>query len=406
MPRYRYTALAEDGNEVKGEVESISEPAARDVLLHRNLQIREIAKARKKISEIEITQQKVKPQEIMHFSRQLGAFVRAGIPLADGLEVIAEGTGSKRWREILLTMREEIATGVPFSDALEPHESVLPPYYLGIIRSAELTGRLDTALEQLSTYMERNLATRSKIKSSLMYPMVVLGLAILVITILVTYVLPKFADFFKGFGAKLPASTRMLVALASFSKHYFYVYPLFFMMVGLFGLWLWKNERGTRVRDKVVLKIPLLGEVVSYAVVERVCRVLGAMTSAAVPLPDAMTAAIRGANNTVFEKGLETAHERMLEGEGLAAPLADSGLLPRAAVQMVRVGEETGTLDSQLESAAEYYGRELDYKLQKLTTLFEPLVIVFMGLIVGFVAVALVQAMYGIYNSPALKHIG
>ena len=122
----------------------------------------------------------------MHFSRQLGAFVRAGIPIADGLDVIADGTGSKRWREILLTMREDIATGVQFSDALAPHEDVLPPYYLGIIRSAELTGRLDTALEQLSAYMERDLETRSKIKSSLMYPLVVLGLAIVVVTILVT----------------------------------------------------------------------------------------------------------------------------------------------------------------------------------------------------------------------------
>ncbi len=303
-------------------------------------------------------------------------------------------------------MREEIATGVPFSDALAPHESVLPPFYLGIIRSAELTGRLDTALEQLSTYMERNLATRSKIKSSLMYPLVVLGLAILVVTVLVTYVLPKFADFFKGFGAKLPLSTRLLVSLASFSKNYFWVYPLFFLAVALLGLWLWKSQRGGRVRDRVTLKIPLLGEVVRYAVVERVSRVLGAMTAAAVPLPDAMTAAIRGANNFLFEKGLETAHERMLEGEGLAAPLADTGLLPRAAVQMVRVGEETGTLDSQLENAAEYYGRELDYKLAGLTTLFEPIVIIFMGVIVGFVAVALVQAMYGIYNSPALTHLG
>jgi type IV pilus assembly protein PilC len=226
------------------------------------------------------------------------------------------------------------------------------------------------------------------------------------VTVLVTYVLPKFADFFKGFGAKLPLSTRLLVSLASFSKNYFWVYPLFFLAVALLGLWLWKSQRGGRVRDRVTLKIPLLGEVVRYAVVERVCRVLGAMTAAAVPLPDAMTAAIRGANNSVFEKGLETAHERMLEGEGLAAPLADTGLLPRAAVQMVRVGEETGTLDSQLENAAEYYGRELDYKLAKLTTLFEPIVIIFMGVIVGFVAVALVQAMYGIYNSPALTHLG
>jgi len=406
MTRYRFTAFAEDGREVKGELESISEPAARDTLLHRNLDVRDLAKARRRLSEINVTKARVKPTEIMHFSRQLGSFIRAGIPIADGLEVIADSSGNKRWREILLQMREEIATGVPFSDALAPHEDVLPPYYLGIIRSAELTGRLDTALEQLSGYMDRDLATRSKIKSSLMYPTVVLCLAIVVVTILVTYVLPKFADFFKGFGAKLPLSTRMLVSLAKFSKDFWFVYPIFFAVVGLIGLWLAKAERGVRVRDRVVLKLPLLSDVVRFSVVERLCRILGAMSTAAVPLPEAMIAAMQGANNTVFEKGLQTAHERMLEGEGLAAPMADTGLFPRAAVQMVRVGEETGTLDDQLDNAAQYYGRELDYKLQRLTALFEPLVIIFMGLIVGFVAVALVQAMYGIYNSPALQHLG
>ena len=149
MPRFKYTALAEGGEEITGEIESISEAAARGMLLRRNLEVTEIAKARKKLSEIEITSERVPPTEIMHFSRQLSAFVRAGIPIADGLDAIADSAGSKRWREIIQTMREEIASGMPFSDALEPHADVLPPYYLGIIRSAELTGRLDDALEQL-----------------------------------------------------------------------------------------------------------------------------------------------------------------------------------------------------------------------------------------------------------------
>src|SRR4051812_30513454 len=178
MTRYRYIALSANGQALKGELETVSEAAARDVLLQRNLEVQRLDKARRRLSEIELTKQRVKPTEIMHFSRQLGAFVKAGIPIADGLEVISRGTRSKRWREILLTMREEIATGIQFSDALAPHHDILPPYYLGIIRSAELTGRLDTALEQLSEYMERDFETRGKIKASLMYPSVVLGMAI------------------------------------------------------------------------------------------------------------------------------------------------------------------------------------------------------------------------------------
>src|SRR5262249_41354192 len=161
------------GQQVTGEVEAISDASARDALLQQNLEVREVAKARRKLSEINITPERIRPIEIMHFSRQLGAFVRAGIPITDGLDVIAEGTDNKRWREVLLQMRETIAQGSQFSDAIAENEDVWPPYYLGIVRSAELTGRLDVALDQLSGYMERDLETRSKIKAALLYPSIV-----------------------------------------------------------------------------------------------------------------------------------------------------------------------------------------------------------------------------------------
>jgi type IV pilus assembly protein PilC len=151
------------------------------------------------------------------------------------------------------------------------------------------------------------------------------------------------------------------------------------------------------------LRIPLIGQIVLYAVVERFCRIIASMVEAGVPLPDALTAAIRGVNNRVFEYALVGVQERMLEGEGLAEPVASTELFPRAAVQMMRVGEETGTLDTQLENAGEYYGRELEYKLKKLTSLFEPAVIIFMGFIVGFVAVALISAMYGVFQGQNVK---
>jgi type IV pilus assembly protein PilC len=167
-------------------------------------------------------------------------------------------------------------------------------------------------------------------------------------------------------------------------------------------MYFWKATGGRRLRDRVTLRLPLLRDIVLYSVVERVTRILGAMSRAGVPLPDAMTAAIQGADNTVFVEGLLRAQGRMLEGEGLAGPVADTGLFPEAAVQMMRVGENTGTLDIQLENASDYYARELENKLKKLTTLFEPAVILVMGLVVGFVAVALVQAMYGIYAAPSV----
>jgi type IV pilus assembly protein PilC len=223
--------------------------------------------------------------------------------------------------------------------------------------------------------------------------------------VLTIFVLPKFADFFDSLGAELPITTRMLIALAGFSKDFWWVYIVGFAAAGAVVGYLMKADSGRKLRDRLMLKVPVVSDVVLYSVVERLCRILAAMSRAAVPLPDAMAAAIKGANNNVFETGLQTAQERMLEGEGLAAPISDTNLFPRAAVQMIRVGENTGTLDQQLENASDYYSHELDYKLKRLTTLFEPAVIVFMGLIVGFVAIALVQAMYGIYSSPAISNL-
>jgi type IV pilus assembly protein PilC len=334
----------------------------------------------------------------MHFSRQMAAFVRTGIPITDALEVIEEGSGNKRFKQILGQMREQIHNGVPFSDALAEHASIFPPYYVGILKSSELTGQLDTSLEQLSGYIERDVEARSKIKSALVYPLVVLGMSIMTVVILAVYVLPKFTKFFKGLGAELPLPTRMLLGVSEATQRFWFVWVGVIVAFIAIMVWMHKSSTGRLLRDRMFLKVPLIKHIVLYAVVERVCRIVAAMVKAGVPLPDTLAAAIAGTNNTVFEAALQGVRERMLEGEGLAAPITDTHLFPKAATQMMRVGEDTGTLDVQLENAASFYGRELEYKLKKLTSLFEPAVIVFMGVIVGFVAVALISAMYGVFG--------
>jgi type IV pilus assembly protein PilC len=338
----------------------------------------------------------------MHFSRQMAAFVRAGIPITEALEVVEEGSNNKRFRQILATMREQINNGVPFSDAIAEHSRIFPPYYIGILRSAELTGQLDVSLEQLSGYIERDLDSKSKIKAAMLYPMVIFGMSILTTVILAVWVMPKFVVFFKNLQAKLPLPTRLLIDMSSAAQSLWYVWLGLGVAFAAVLTWMHKSAKGRLLRDRIFLRVPLVKDVVLFAVTERVCRIVGAMVKAGVPLPETLNAAIQGANNKVFETGLVTARDRMLEGEGLAEPIIDTHLFPRAAGQMMRVGEDTGTLDLQLESAAEYYGRELEYKLKKLTSLFEPAVIIFMGLIVGFVAVALISAMYGVFNSSKL----
>ncbi len=401
MTSYRYVAVAPDGKQIKAAAEAASEEVLRTELLLRNLEVKRI-RTQHKFTEIELTKQRVKPADVMHFSRQIAAFVRSGIPLADALEVVEDDATNKRWRAIVVEMREAIQNGVPFSDAVAAHGEVFPPYYLGILRSSEFTGQLDVALEQLAEYMERDLEARR---------------ADQVGAHLSDCDRRALDHDGRDHGNVRPAQVRGLLRqpeLGAASADQDAARDLeLHAGVLVFGpdhrgasrvRHLPDAQDGTRpgIRDRALLRMPLVKDIVLYAVVERFGRIVGAMVRAGVPITDAMTAAIRCVHNKVFEDALETAKERMMEGEGISAPLRDIDLFPRAAIQMMRVGEDTGTLDLQLENASTYYGSELKHKLKRLTSLFEPAIIVFMGAIVGFVAVALISAMYGVFNGQEL----
>jgi type IV pilus assembly protein PilC len=399
MTAFKYVVRNQDGKKVKGKRDAATEEVLRYQLLAENLEVENVSEI-KGFNQIDISPQRIPATEIMHFSRQVSAFVRSGLSISDALEVVEDGSDNKRFKKIVGEMREAIENGVPFSDAVAEHARIFPPYYLGILRSAELTGQLDIALDQLAGYIDRDHEARHKVKSALTYPAVIMVMSLGTLVVLAVFVLPKFAKFFRQLGRELPLPTRMLLGLADFFKVFWFVIPAGFVAAG-FAIYLLKTtSRGRRIKDRVLLRIPLIGEIVRLAVVERICRIVGAMTSAGVPLPEAMGAAILASNNTVFAEGLAEVQDRMLEGEGIAGPIGDTNLFPRAAVQMMRVGENTGTLDLQLANCSEYYGRELEFKLKKLTTLFEPAVILMMGGVVGFVAVALISAMYGVFSAP------
>ncbi len=398
MAQFKYVAVTAEGTKLRATTEAMSADALRNELLGRQLEVKKISE-KKTFGKIEITKQKVKRAEIMHFSRQIGAFVRAGIPIVDAIETVREGTTNDRFRAILLDVAEQIQTGIPFSEALARHRDVFPSYYIGILRSAEITGQLDVVLDQLSLYLERDLESRQKVKSALTYPAIILVMAIVTVVILVGFVMPRFTAFFKEFDAKLPLPTQMLLDFSDFTQQWW------FAIIGVAGaliiggaLFL-RTDTGKRTKDRFFLRLPLVGDVVQYAVIERFCRIISAMMKAGVPMPEAMQAAIEGANNKVYEDALIRVREQMLEGEGISGPIIQSQLFPPAATQMLKVGEETGTLDAQLDSAAAFYARELDYKLKRLTSLAEPAIIIFMGVVVGFVAVALVSAMYGVFQN-------
>ena len=402
MPKFKYVAVAGDGSETAGVFDAPDRAGVGAALLERGLSLRTIAE-KKSLLQFEITRKKVPRKDLMHFSRQLSAFLRAGVSILDSMETIESEMTNKLFRAVLLDMVASVRGGSTFAAAAQIHPEAFPPVYLSMLESAELTGNLDSVLDRLSEYIERELEAKRKVKSALMYPGVVAGMSVATVGVLAGFVLPRFKDFFASLNAKLPLPTRMLLSFTGFTTRFWYMFPVLIVALIAAGIVMVRTEKGRAMRDTVVLRIPVIGDLITHAILERFCRVLSAMTRAGVALPDAMVVTSDATNNVVYRRALTGARESMLQGEGLAGPIAATGLFPAAARQMLRVGEETGTLDIQLEGAAEYFERELDYRVTRFTSLFEPAVIIFMGLVVGFVAIALVSAMYGIFRQVNLS---
>lgn len=397
MPKYQFSAAAADGTLISGIEKSTAITVVRDVLLDRNLQPISISE-KKGILQLELTKKRLKKRELMHLCRQLAVFVRSGVSVIEAMLVLSEETVNKLLRNGMESMRVALEGGARFSEAAADHPEIFPGYTVEVLRSAELTGNLDEVLDQLGDYLEREVDTEQKVRSALAYPSIVMGLAIVVSVILVTYVLPKFKTFFKSLNAKLPLPTRILIDLANWIGRWGYLVGIGLAVAVVLTVVGIRTKRGKALKDKLILKIPVVGDLIHTAIVERFCRLLGAMTVAGVPLPEALAVTTASTNNSVFRVGLTTARGAMLRGEGLAGPLAKTGLFPGAARQMFAVGESTGNLDDQLQSAASYLDRELDYKIKRFTTLIEPAVIIAVGCVVGFVAIALISAMYGIFH--------
>jgi type IV pilus assembly protein PilC len=397
MTRYAYVALAPDGRPAKGVTKADSREDAELALYERELRDIRVTEKRS-VLQLEITARKVKREEVMHLSRQLGAFIKAGLPLIDAVHSLGQEADNSSVRRMMAEVEEGLRGGEKLSDCFDRHPKIFPEFYRGILRSAELSGQLDSVLSQLAKYLERDLEARRKIKQAMIYPTIVALMSMVTVVVLAAFVLPRFKDFFASLHAELPLPTRILLAVTDFFTAWWWAIGIGGAVVALIIFGVTRTHGGRYARDKLFLALPVLGGTIQFALVERFCRVLSSMVSAGVQLPEALRVATGSLPNLVFRRSLGGAGEALLEGEGLARPLAATGLFPTTAAQMMRVGEDTGTLDTQLEVTAQYYEGELDYKLKKLIGLFEPCVIILMGVVVGFVAVALVSAMYGIFR--------
>jgi len=334
----------------------------------------------------------------LQFTRQLASFSSAGIPAARGLSILAETTEHKKMKEILESLVVEIEGGATLSESIGRHTHVFPDYYSTILSAAERSGDLPGALRTLNSYIERDLRSRRAVRSAMSYPIVLVLLAGVAVTVLSVIVLPRFESFFKTLGAQLPLTTRILLSLTRFVGSYWWIMAILSVSFVVALVLMSRNPKGRVILDGLLLKTPIFGKIFSLIALERFCRVLSTLVRTDVPLPDALDLAGRATGNKVFENVIETARVQVLNGEGLASPLGESGLFPSAAIQIFRVGEESGELEAQLEQAASYYGDELDHKMKNFTALIEPITLIVLGGGVGFVAVALISAMYGIYS--------
>ncbi len=340
----------------------------------------------------------VKLEEIMNFSRQVSSFLRSGIPILDSLAVVGEENASTKMQELIVDVQRRLRAGSSFGDAIAQHPKVFPGYYIAVVRAAELTGRLDNALEQLAEYLEREVTARKQLKSALTYPSIVFVLAIAAMIVMAVFVLPKFRDLYTSLHAHLPLPTRMLLGFTNVMTNWWWLILAIAAVVGLIGIALFGGGHGKARRDATLLRLPAIGKLMSLVAVERFCRVLATLVQSGVPLPDAVQVSADSTNNNVFQTKLADVRDAMMRGEGLARPIQATGIFPAAARQMIRVGESTGSLDTQLHNAAVFYERELNYELKRVTDMFEPAILLVVGGAVAFVAVAQISAMYSIYH--------
>jgi type IV pilus assembly protein PilC len=342
---------------------------------------------------------KVSTADLVLFSRQLSTFLRVGVPITDAIKLLQDSSGSGAFRAALEDIQEDLEAGEAFSTAISHHPSVFNELYIDMVRAAEYSGTLDRVLAQIAAYLQRQDTALKKLRSAMVYPAIILVLAVAVCTVLTVFVLPNFVSMFHEFRAQLPLPTRILLGIGVFAQHWrvHIVVGLFLFIVAAL---IFMNSRPGRVFwDYTVIRLPVIGSIVSFSIVERFTRTLSTMLRAGIPISQTFDIAINSAGNIRYKRGLASVKERMVTGDGFSVPLEATGLFAPMMIRMIRVGEETGTLDSSLEQIADFLSEEMDYKVRNMISLMEPALVIAVGGAVGFVAISVILPMYGLLQA-------
>jgi type IV pilus assembly protein PilC len=401
MATYRYVAYDGHGRRLTRAVTAQSDAQVKQMLWDQNLHVVDIH-ARLKMptgEELFPSFVRVRRSEVILFTRQLATFVRVGMPIVEGLTVLRDQAGSALMKRALAEMIIDLGTGSSLSAAMARYPRIFPLLYVDMIRSAEISGNLDDVLRQLAAYMSRDESAKRKVRSAMIYPAIVVSLAVVVVGVLVAFVLPAFAQLFGEFRAEMPPTTRLLLAAGAFCRdHVIEIFGVLLLAMAGTGIFA-TRQSGRDFYDVVLLRLPMLGIIVRYAIIERYLRTLATLARAGVPITRMLDTAITAVGNAEYRAGLASVREDMLSGEGFATPLERTDLFPRIVIQMVRVGEETGSLDANLEQAAEHYAEEVDYRLKRMIAIIEPALVIGVGVVVGFIAVSVIAPMYALVHA-------
>jgi general secretion pathway protein F len=342
--------------------------------------------------------ERVRPQEVAVFTRQLATLLKAGIPLAEALGALSEQSDNKKFEAVLTEIRQKVNEGGALADAMATHTTLFPDLYTNMVRSGEAAGNLDAVLARLADFMDAQHALRSKVSGAMTYPLIMMVLGGIVMAVLMTVVVPKITSVFEDMGRTLPWNTQLLIFLAGVAGSYWWV----LIIVGAGSWWGYKRwvrtKKGRATMDRVRLNLWLIGPLIRYVGVARFSRTLSTMLAAGVPVLNALEIVKKVLNNDVLEKVVEEARDAIREGESIAAPLKRSGQFPSMMVHMISVGERSGQLEAMLENVAVAYERDVDNKVQRLTTVLSPLIIVVMAIAVVFIVFSVLQPILDMQN--------
>jgi type IV pilus assembly protein PilC len=399
MSTFVFKAMDVAGLPSKGEVDAESKQHVAEQLRARGLIVLDIA-AKHSSREISLDfLKKVKADDLTIMTRQLATMVSSGMSILRALHVLEAQTENEKLADVIVTVRKDVEAGLPLSDALERHPKVFSRLFVAMTRAGETGGMLDAALIRVAAQLENEASLRRQIKSAMVYPAVVGGVAFLVLFALVTFIVPVFAGIFDDFGGELPTITKFTVGLSDFFKGYFWTLPLF-VVGGIYSFRRWKaTDRGRHQWDAFRLRLPFkIGTIVQKIALARWSRTFSALVTAGVPLLQALDITGKTAGNAIVEDAMEAVLQSVKQGGTIAGPLKESDIFPAMVSHMVGVGEETGALDQMLSKIADFYEDQVEAAVKALTSILEPVMIVFVGGMVGFIVISMYLPLFKVYD--------